>query len=42
MALEEVELTHREKDGRLQARLTYTITVEEGTCVPSRVYTHWC
>ncbi|KAI0708037.1 hypothetical protein C8Q76DRAFT_800316 [Earliella scabrosa] len=29
MVLEEIELTRREKDGRPQARLTYTITVEE-------------
>ena len=32
LELEEVEVSERAKDGKLQARLTYAITVEDGAC----------
>ncbi len=31
LELTEVEVSPREKDGKLQSRVTYTITVSEGT-----------
>ena len=32
LALEEVDVSPRDKDGKLHARLTHTITVEDGAC----------
>ena len=38
LALEEVDVSPRDKDGKLHARLIHTITVEDGA---RRVFDYW-